>query len=220
MKFETARVCVLRRTQVPPADLIESNPFEDPEFSYEVVAWPPGEIDGGLLPQVGDQLTLPGYAQPFRVVERALHWPAPSSSEAREGSVQVNLAVEEVAERSSFNGSPFGRPGEQAIRTEGRWLPGEVRHFESQKTLAGNDAVSVQFAIDGVGALAWFVTRNWHAAFLFPDQARPLAALDPIIPREVVSRLALGQRFEVLVGPGYGGRTAIRDVRPQAKEEN
>lgn len=57
MKFETARVCVLRRAavQLPLPPWVEEEPTLpveiEPQFEYryEVVAWPPGAVDGGIL---------------------------------------------------------------------------------------------------------------------------------------------------------------------------
>lgn len=224
MKFESARVCVLRRTQVPPADLIESNPFEDPEFTYEVIAWPPGEVDGGLLPHNGDLLTLPGHDTPFRVCDRTLHWPPPTSPEGRRGEIRVDLIVEPVPE--SGVKSPFGRPGEEEIRLDGRWLEGEVRYFESHKTSTEKDRIHIRFGIDGVGFLAWYLVRNFQAAQMFPDMTGLNSGTEDgfVVPAEIFARLSLGQRFECLVGPDSTGRTAIRDVRPltapETKETN
>jgi hypothetical protein len=230
MKFETARVCVLRRVPSPQSiELLDlDNPTLlpttldlPPEFTFEVIAWPPGEIDGGLLPHNGDQITLPGHETPFRVCDRTLHWPPPTSPEARRGEVRVDLVVEPMPD--SPTKSPFGRPGEESVRLDGRWLEGEVRYFEARKTRGGgNDVVVVQLSIDGVGTLAWYLTRNFQAAGMFPDMTGLNSGTDDghVIPAEIFAHLALGQRFECLVGPGATGRTEIRDVRPQTKEEN
>jgi hypothetical protein len=214
MKFETARVRVLRRSVVPPADLIESNPFEDPEFTFEVIAWPPGEIDGGLLPHNGDQITLPGHETPFRVCDRTLHWPPPTSAEARRGEVRVDLIVEPMPD--SPVKSPFGRPGEDAIRANGRWLEGEVVYFESRKTYSQHDLIPIHFRIDGMGTFSWNVLRNFQVAQMFPDMTGLNSGTDDgfAVPAEVFARLSLGQRFEVLVGPGRIAGLEIREVRP------
>jgi hypothetical protein len=235
MKFETARVCVLQRSCREPElpEWVEaametataSLPIEiqaHPEFTFEVIAWPPGEIDGGLLPHNGDQITLPGHETPFRVCDRTLHWPPPTSPEARRGEVRVDLIVEPMPASSSAR-TPFGRPGEESVRLDGRWLEGEVRYFEARKTRGGgNDVVVVQLSIDGVGTLAWYLTRNFQAAGMFPDMTGLNSGTDDghVIPAEIFAHLTLGQRFECLVGPGATGRTEIRDVRPQTKEEN
>ena len=230
--FEKARVCVLRRTAVPRT--VEVRPAElgadpqtvnlRPEFEYEVVAWPPGTVDGGMLPQVGDEITLPGYGEPFRVVERVLHWPAPSTREARMGELQVNLAVEAVG-ANSLNSPPWGRPGEKAIREEGRWLLGRVASFEPRTSFGGTQYVRVDFAIDGVGTLCRQIMRNWQALEMFPGWAgfQNQPSQDVASQGALLQCLRVGQEFEVRVAPSDlpsdNGRLEIWEVRPPKRPE-
>lgn len=229
MKFETARVCVLRRAavQLPLPPWVEEGmenptlPVEiEPQFEYrcEVVAWPPGAVDGGLLPQVGDEITLPGYATPFRVVERVLHWPAPSTREARLGELQVNLAVEE-AESRLLNERPWGRPG-TADGGDRRWLEAEVVSFETMRSPATDrEYMSIGFLVEGVGILTHRVSTVWQAARLLGSVRGDYSTrgTDPADQAELTASLAPGQHYEVEVGPHtWKGveRLAIFDARP------
>lgn len=232
MKFETARVCVLRRTAIPRT--LEVHPAQPggepqqvnlrPEFEYEVVAWPPGTVDGGLLPRVGDEITLPGYETPFRVVERALHWPAPSTTEARAGELQVNLAVEAVG-ATAVNSPPWGRPGERQIAEDGRWLEGTVANFQIRDSRKRDDAgrpvhrfMSIGFDIPGVGCLHHFVTWAWQVRAMFgPETMADLPDQEYADFGTLALLLQERTRFEVNVVPDqFGGRITIRDVRPQS----
>ena len=225
MKFETARVCVQRRVPQPPevpewVDEAMAHPTLPvtvemaPTYEFEVVAWPPGEVDGGLLPHNGDILTLPGHETPFRVIDRAFHWPPPTSPEARRGEIRVDLVVEDVETNLR---TPFGRPGAAQIQEDGRWLEGEVTYFEARKTKANRNSVHVQFRVDGVGHLGWLMVRNFQVAQLFPTMTGLNSGDEEgfLIPAEVFARLSLGQRFDLRVGPDQFGHTAIREVRPQ-----
>lgn len=234
--FEKARVCVLRRTIRPPQlepwaeEALRNGEIPvalevEPEFEYEVVAWPPGTVDGGMLPQVGDEISLPGYETPFRVVERALHWPAPSSTEGRMGELQVNLAVEAVG-ANSLNSPPWGRPGEKAIREEGRWLLGRVASFEPRTSFGGTQYVRVDFAIDGVGTLSRQIVRNWQALEMFPDWAgfQNGPSHQEVSQNGLMQCLRTGQEFEVRVAPSDlpsdNGRLQIWEVRPPKRPES
>lgn len=235
MRFETARVCVLRRTEVAP-EAIDPNEYTypplppehrpEPDFEYEVVAWPPGTVDGGLLPQVGDEITLPGYEQPFRVVERVLHWPAPSTPEARLGELQVNLAVEE-AESRLLNERPWGRPGEQEIREEGRWLRGRVAQFETrdsreldERGLPRTRWMSIAFDIPGVGRLHHFVTWAWQVRAMFgPGTMADIGDQDFADFGTLGMLLQERTEFEVRVVPDqFGSRLTIQGARPLQDE--
>lgn len=234
MKFETARVCVQRRVPQPIEHLDPNEetypplPAEHrpaPQFTYEVVAWPPGAVNGGLLPQVGDEITLPGYETPFRVVERALHWPAPTTPEARRGELQVNLAVEPVPV-TSVNAPPWGRPGEQAIREEGRWLQARVASYEARTSFGGTDYVRVDFAIDGVGQISRQIMRNWQALEMFPGWAdfQNSPSHEGVRQSDLTQCLRIGQEFEVRVAPSdlpsKNGHLEIWEVRPLRKPES
>lgn len=231
MRFETARVCVQRRTPRPTS--LELHNLDDPsqppqtlnlppEFSYEVVAWPPGEVAGPLLPQIGDCLTLPGYDSPFRVVDRALHWPAPTTPEARRGEIRVDLIVE--PEQAAWAASKPGRPGEQSIREEGRWLRGRVRQFDVREARVRKDAagrplryVAVLFDIPGVGPLHYWLSHTWQAAAMFPGtRFEEGASGDRIDPAWASAQLARGQEFEVRVSPGWRDQLQVVEARPPA----
>lgn len=238
--FESARVCVQRRTPRPPeipewAERAANDsvfPAEinvGPEFDYEVVAWPPGTVDGGLLPRIGDVLTLPGYDQPFRVVDRALHWPAPSTAEARRGEVRVDLIVQE--EQAAWAAThKFGRPGEAEIRTEGRWLEGTLARFETRDSRKlDNDGrplhryMSLGFDIPGVGRLPAYIAVVWQVRAMFPGAEPGRHDQDRADQAELTANLALGQRFEVNVVPDQDsrsqGRLMIREVRALRRPE-
>lgn len=201
------------------------------EFDYEVVAWPPGTVDGGLLPQVGDEITLPGYETPFRVVERALHWPAPSTAEARAGELQVNLAVEAMG-ATAVNSPPWGRPGESAIREEGRWLEGTVAGFQIRDSRKRDDAgrpvhrfMSIGFDIAGIGRLHHFVTWAWQVRAMFgPETMADLPDQGYADFGTLAMFLEERTQFEVNVVPdqfgGGAGRLTIRDVRPLRQPES
>lgn len=228
MKFETARICVLRRSQKLPDDLIESNPFEEPTYEFEVVAWPPGEVDGGLLPHNGDQLTLPGYDAPFRVVDRTLHWPPPTSAEARRGEIRVDLIVE--PEPDSPTKSPFGRPGTEN-GGDRRWVSARIQGFETrdsaEKDADGNPRrqyTRVMFDVTGVGLLVYYAAFVWQVQALFPGAMAdlgPQGIADHGTFRAMLQE-ARNRPFEVEVGPQTFReveRLRIFDARP-GQEEN
>lgn len=170
------------------------------EYQYEVVAWPPGTVDGGMLPQVGDEITLPGYGEPFRVVERTLHWPAPSTREARLGELQVNLAVEAVG-ANALNSPPWGRPGTDN-GNDRRWLEAEIVSFETMKSrVTDREYLAIRFSIDGVGILIYRVTFVWQALRLLGTVQGNQHPQDLADQAELTANLAPGQRFEVEVGP-------------------
>lgn len=237
--FESARVCVQRRFPKPVhlelwAEQAMQNPEipvvieAAPEFHYEVVAWPPGTVDGGLLPQIGDVLTLPGYDGPFRVIDRALHWPAPTTPEARRGEIRVDLIVQE--EQAVWAASRPGRPGEAELRTEGRWLEGTVAQFQTRDSrkldLEGRPAhqfMSIAFDIPGVGRLHHYVTFAWQARAMFPGAEWGQHPQAPVDQAALTSCLRIGQEFEVNVIPESfqpgTARLHIREVRPPRKPE-
>lgn len=234
--FESARVCVQRR--VPRVPQMELHNLDDirvlpvtvdlpVEFDYEVVAWPPGTVDGGLLPHNGDILTLPGYETPFRVIDRALHWPPPTSPEARRGEIRVDLIVEEAETQIQ---SPFGRPGAEQIQAEGRWLAGTVARFETRNSRELDEQgrprrqfMSIAFDIPGVGRLSYFVTFAWQASAMFPGHDWGQHHRAPADQAALAYCLRLGQEFEVNVAPDQlstgAGRLSIQAVRPPQRLE-
>lgn len=231
MKFETARVCVQRRVPRPAevpewADEAMAHPTLPltvemaPTFTYEVVAWPPGEVDGGLLPQTGDVLTLPGYQGPFRIVDRALHWPAPTSAEAQRGEIRVDLIVEE--EQAAWAASQPGRPGEAQIRREGRWLEGTVAGFQVRDSRKRDENgrphhrfMSIAFDIPGVGRLSHFVAYACQVREMFgPEAERDLPDHEYADFGTLAVFLRERTRFEVNVAPDSADRLSIRAVRP------
>jgi hypothetical protein len=223
MKFETARVCVQQRV---PMNAIPQFPDEPPTYEYEVVAWPPGEVNGGLLPQIGDVLTLPGYQTPFRVIDRALHWPAPTSAEAQRGELRCDLIVEQ--EQAAWAASRPGRPGEAELRTEGRWLEGRVVRFETRDSrkidAQGRPAhrfMSIAFDVPGVGRLNHFVARAWQVREMFgPETMRNLPDQEYADFGTLAMLLHERTRFEVNVAPDAAGRLSIREVRPSRPLES
>lgn len=237
MKFETARVCVQRRVPVPRQIRLEPDPAAQtiapvtidlpPIYEFEVVAWPPGEVDGGLLPHNGDILTLPGHDQPFRVIDRAFHWPPPTSPEARRGEIRVDLVVEEAETNLQ---TPFDRPGAAQIREDGRWLVGTVARFETRNSrelngdgLPRRQFMSIAFDIPGVGRLSHFVTFAWQASAMFPGHDWGQHHQAPADQAALTYCLRLGQEFEVNVAPDQlsagAGRLIIQAVRPPQRLE-
>ena len=238
MKFETARVCVQRRVPVPPeipewAEQAMQNPAIPvtvemrPTYEFEVVAWPPGEVEGGLLPHNGDILTLPGFETPFRVIDRALHWPPPTSPEAARGEIRVDLIVEEAETNLR---TPFDRPGAEQIRAEGRWLQGTVAQFQTRDSRKldeqGRPAhryMSIAFDIPGVGRLHSFVTFAWQAQAMFPGHDWGQKSQAYVDQAALTYCLRIGQEFEVNVAPDQlsagAGRLSIQAVRPLQRLE-
>lgn len=225
MKFETARVRVMRA--LPQEQTLELHNLDDPQqppqrlelppaFEYEVVAWPPGEIDGNLLPQTGDQLTLPGYDLPFRVRDRVIHWPAPSSPEAARGEVAVDLLVDRA--QAEWTRPPWERPGAD----DDKWFAAQVVHFETRPLRhaeqAGRQFMRVMFRLEtqafGQLPLPRLVRTCGAAAEMFPTQFGSEPPYRTVDQARLAAQLRLGQRFEVRLDRGWKDRVEIFEVRP------
>lgn len=180
-RFDTARIRVLRRTE-QPADLPEwaeqamAHPTmpvrieAEPTHTYDVLAWPPGDVASPLLPQLGDELRLPGHSQRLRVEQRALTWPRPGTGDYTAGRLQCDLVVTEASAEA-------GEPAPDAEAEDGRWHPARLVQVTTHTPLRESGVtearrvLEMRFAVAGddpPGSLQrrYWVSRAWEAGRL------------------------------------------------------
>lgn len=177
LRFDTARIRILRRTAHPRQVELRNltHPDElprivdlEPTHTYDVLAWPPGDVASPLLPQLGDELRLPGHSRRLRVEARTLTWPRPGTEAYTAGRLQCDLVVTEAGAEAA--------PEPDAEAEDGRWHPARLVQVTTHTPLRESGVTEVRRVLElrfsvarddhrgtGGGEGRYWVSRAWEA---------------------------------------------------------
>lgn len=176
-RFDTARIRVLRRTAQPRQMELHNldDPGEpptrvdlEPTHTYDVLAWPPGDVASPLLPQTGDELRLPGHPRRLRVEQRTLAWPRPGTEAYTAGRLACDLVVAEAADDAEAAPAPDA--------DDHRWHPARLVQVTTHTPLRESGVTEARRVLElrftvarddhrhsGGGERRYWVSRAWEA---------------------------------------------------------